>query len=154
MDFDVDIIRKTVCPVEDGFLRVVVERTVALAGRPSSISGGSVSVSIVLTDDEETRLFNREHRDRDTTTDILSFPSFEDGVFEADPDGTVPLGDLILSVPFVTRSAEEDGVSFGREFTYILSHGVLHLLGYDHSETMFRIQDTVTDSLAGGSGVE
>jgi len=154
MDFDIDIIRKADCPAGDGFLRSIVERTVALSGRPSSVSRVRVALSVVLTDDTEVRAMNRRHRDRDATTDILSFPNFEDGVFESDPDGTVPLGDLVLSVPFAVRSAEEDGVPFGREFAYILSHGVLHLLGYDHSEEMFRIQDTVTDGIAGENGVE
>ncbi len=154
MDLDIDIIRKADCPVGDGFLRSVVERTVALSGGPSSVSRTRVALSVILTDDAEVRAMNQQHRDRDATTDILSFPNFEGGAFEADPDGAVQLGDLVLSVPFVVRSAEEDHVPFDREFAYILSHGVLHLLGYDHSEAMFSLQDAVTDGAASEDGVE
>lgn len=91
---------------------------------------------------------NRDHRDRDATTDILSFPAFDSTDFEADAEGVIFLGDLVLSVPFIIRSAEEDGVSFERELAYILSHGVLHVLGFDHSEGMFAIQDAVADAVA------
>lgn len=154
MNFDIEIIRKSECEVGDDFLRLVVEETVARGARPSFTPCERLGISIVLTDDEEVREYNREHRGKDATTDILSFPISESGPIESDAEGNCSLGDLILSVPFIARSAEEDGVSFVREFAYVLSHGVLHTLGHDHSEEMFAIQDAVTDSVAGQGGVE
>jgi rRNA maturation RNase YbeY len=154
MNRDIDIIRKTDCPVDDAFLRAVVDSAIVQSRRSFPVSAGRVSVTVVLTDDAEVRAMNRDHRDRDATTDILSFPTFDGSDFEANAEGTVFLGDLVLSVPFIIRSAEEDGVSFERELAYILSHGVLHVLGLDHSEEMFAIQDAVADGIEAGGSVE
>ena len=154
MNVDIEIIRKKECEVRDDFLRLVVETTIARVGRSSFVSHDRISVSIVLVDDGLIRELNREHRGKDASTDILSFPTSESDPIEPDPEGDCMLGDLILSVPFIAPSAESDGVSFERELAYVLSHGVLHLLGHDHSEDMFAIQEAVTDSVAGEGSVE
>jgi probable rRNA maturation factor len=61
-------------------------------------------------------------------------------------DESVVLGQLFLCYDYIVKAAEEDGVSLEREMAYILSHGVLHLLGYDHTEEMFAIQDCISES--------
>jgi len=96
-------------------------------------------INILLTDDEGIREVNRDMRDIDRATDVLSFPMFDltpgehPDEMDADPDtGLVPLGDMCISVERARAQAEEYGHSFEREICYLCVHSVLHLLGYDH----------------------
>jgi probable rRNA maturation factor len=107
------------------------------------------SVSITITDDESIRAINREHRDIDRSTDVLSFPMVqypepaafaileEEGMeSEAfDPDsGELLLGDVVLSADHITAQAEAYGHSVRREYAFLIVHSLLHLVGYDHME--------------------
>lgn len=105
------------------------------------------SVSLLLTDNEGIREYNRDYRGIDRETDVLSFPniSFEkEGDFtqveaaEADcfdPDsGELVLGDIILSVERIRSQALEYGHSQMREFAFLTAHSMFHLCGYDHME--------------------
>lgn len=98
-------------------------------------------VNVLLTDNEGIREINREYRDIDRATDVLSFPMFEfvpgefpENVTELlDPGSALlPLGDMAISVEKVRAQAEEFGHSQERELGYLTVHSVLHLLGYDH----------------------
>ena len=96
-------------------------------------------VDVLLTDDEGIHAVNLEMRGVDRPTDVLSFPSFDfrpgevPGEGDADPaTGLVPLGDMCLSMERVKAQAAEYGHSNRRELAYLVTHSVLHLLGYDH----------------------
>lgn len=97
-------------------------------------------VSVMLTDDEGIRRVNREFRDVDRATDVLSFPmnelspgAFDPEMCETDPDsGLILLGDMMISVPRCEEQGEEFGHGYEREIMYLTVHSVLHLLGYDH----------------------
>jgi probable rRNA maturation factor len=95
-------------------------------------------VSVLITDDAGIRGINREFREIDKPTDVLSFPAQElvPGEFapgETDLNtGLMPLGDIILSAQRVDAQAQEYGQSRERETAYLVIHSVLHLLGYDH----------------------
>lgn len=91
------------------------------------------SASIVLTNDEVIREYNRDYRSIDRATDVLSFPCDEGDELFAPPDGF--LGDIMISVPTCERQAEELGNTFLRELAFLTVHGMLHLLGYDHIES-------------------
>ena len=98
-------------------------------------------INVLLTDNAGIREINRDYRDVDRETDVLSFPMFE---FEPeyfpedvsdllDPGtGLLPLGDMALSIEKIHAQAEEFGHSREREIGYLTVHSVLHLLGYDH----------------------
>lgn len=87
-------------------------------------------VSILVTDDEEIRILNREYRDTDKATDVLSFAMQEgEGARFA---GDV-LGDIVLSAPTAARQAREAKRPLRDEATMLLAHGLLHLLGWDHA---------------------
>ena len=98
-------------------------------------------INVLLTDNAGIREINRDLRDVDRETDVLSFPMFEftPGEFPEDvtelldpgPD-LLPLGDMALSVEKIKSQAEEFGHSQEREIGYLTVHSVLHLLGYDH----------------------
>ncbi|HJQ83346.1 MAG TPA: rRNA maturation RNase YbeY [Candidatus Binatia bacterium] len=88
-------------------------------------------LSILLVSDREMRTLNRRWRDRDRTTDVLSFSQREGG--ERAPAGL--LGDVVISVDTARRQAGVRRTSLGREADRLLIHGLLHLLGYDHERS-------------------
>ncbi|MCF4152080.1 rRNA maturation RNase YbeY [Dethiosulfovibrio sp. F2B] len=94
----------------------------------------SVSVSIATVDEETMRQLNKSYRDCDDSTDVLSFPQWEeDGVFSPPEEWTeLPLGDVVICAPVVNRNAEERNESYDREMALMVFHSVLHLLGWDH----------------------
>ena len=98
-------------------------------------------INVLLTDNAGIREINRDYRDVDRETDVLSFPMFEftPGDFPEDVSNLLdpgspilPLGDMAISVEKVQAQAEEFGHSEDRELGYLTVHSVLHLLGYDH----------------------
>lgn len=90
-------------------------------------------VSVTLVDDERIRELNCRYRDIDRSTDVLSFPLGENGVYETNYDtGAKLLGDIVISVPHAVAQAEEYGHSLQREIGFLTVHSMLHLLGYDH----------------------
>ena len=96
-------------------------------------------VDVLLTNDSGIHAINREMRQVDRPTDVLSFPEFDltpgqlPGAEDADPGtGLVPLGDMVISMERVAAQAKEYGHSNRRELSYLVVHSVLHLLGYDH----------------------
>ncbi len=106
-----------------------------------------VQVNVLLTDNEGIHQFNKEYRDIDRETDVLSFPNVdfeEPGFYEIEEDmeasyfdpesGELILGDIIISVDKVKEQAESYGHSQKREFAFLVAHSMLHLSGYDHIE--------------------
>ncbi len=94
---------------------------------------GSAEVDVSLVDNEQIRAINREQRNLDVPTDVLSFPLGEGGVYDQNPaTGAYMLGDIVISLERAEAQAEEYGHSFQREVGYLTVHSMLHLLGYDH----------------------
>lgn len=104
-------------------------------------------INLTLTDNEGIHIINKEYRDIDRATDVLSFPmlsydtpgdfSFlmDENDDDFNPDtGEAILGDIIISVDKVREQAEEYGHSELREFAFLITHSMLHLFGYDHME--------------------
>ena len=98
-------------------------------------------INVLVTDDAGIRIINRESRQLDKPTDVLSFPMFQltpgnppsDWTEYQDPDtGLVPLGDMCISLERAVAQAQEFGHSTRREVGYLTIHSMLHLLGYDH----------------------
>lgn len=88
-----------------------------------------VEISLSFVGEEEIRTLNREYRNRDDITDVLSFPLEEDF-----PQGNELLGDIVLCVKRAEEQAREYGHSTERELIYLSIHSLFHLLGYDHME--------------------
>ena len=83
-------------------------------------------VSVTFADNEGIQAINREYRNIDAPTDVLSFPLFEE------QGGKKQLGDIVLSLERCAAQAQEFGHSFERECAFLTVHSTLHLLGYDH----------------------
>lgn len=116
---------------EEAQWRPLVERVAAaIAARPELIVPDEAELSLLLTDDAHIRVLNRQWRDQDKPTNVLSFPSADE-----DDDEPGPLiGDVIVAHETTAREAAEEGKSFEDHFTHLLVHGLLHLFGYDHVE--------------------
>ena len=129
--------------VQIAVLEETAYRTLALTNAPEE-SG----MSLYLTGDDELQQLNREHLGIDAPTDVLSFPiSFEDP-----ESGQAYLGDILISVPTAARQAEAGGHPLVDEIQLLLVHGILHLLGHDHTtpeekSTMWQIQESILTSL-------
>ena len=90
-------------------------------------------VDVSFVDNEGIRAINKEHRDIDSATDVLSFPLGENGIYDHNPEtGAAQLGDIVLSFERAREQADEFGHSLEREVGYLTVHSMLHLLGYDH----------------------
>lgn len=94
-------------------------------------------VSVTLTNPENIQSLNKQYRDIDKPTDVLSFPMFEKAeideiVLNKDFENEDVLGDMVISIPRVEEQAKEYGHSFERELSYMVVHSFYHLMGYDH----------------------
>lgn len=90
-------------------------------------------VNIIMVDNEQIREINRQHRNIDSVTDVLSFPLGENGQYDTNPEtGNKMLGEIILSIERAGEQAHTYGHSLQREVGYLVVHSMLHLLGYDH----------------------
>ncbi|SNZ06360.1 probable rRNA maturation factor [Persephonella hydrogeniphila] len=109
----------------------------------------NVELSITLTDNETIKQINKQWRNKDKPTDVLSFP------IDEKPAGYRyrVLGDVVISLPYAKKQAEEIGIPYKNEIVRLLTHGILHLLGYDHevcpaeAKKMFDLQDRIFEKI-------
>lgn len=96
-----------------------------------------VNLSVVITDNENIKEINREQRGIDNPTDVLSFPGYEKeewNKLKVKEDEIVYIGDIVVSKERIIEQSKEYETGFEREFCYLIAHGMLHLMGYDHIE--------------------
>ena len=123
-------------------------------------------INILITDNEGIRMYNREYRNIDRETDVLSFPNvpfelpsdfsvaeeMEADCFQPD-SGELILGDIILSCDRILEQAESFGHSIRREYAFLIAHSMLHLCGYDHMEDTEReVMETRQREILAGEG--
>ena len=106
----------------------------------------TLAVELIFTDGEEIRRLNREMRDTDKVTDVLSFPTLdgikgeeirgEDFPYDIDEEGNLLIGSIAICCERAKEQAEEYGHSYNRELHYLIVHGIMHCLGYDHMNDM------------------
>ena len=115
---------------------------------------GSAEISLTYVDNVQIREMNKEYRDKDAVTDVLSFPLGENGDYDVNPDtGCYMLGDIVISLERAEEQAKEYGHSFERETAFLATHSMFHLLGYDHEnsaeedELMRKKQSAVLEKL-------
>lgn len=90
-------------------------------------------VNVTFVDDDEIKFLNTEFRNIENSTDVLSFPLGEDGIYDENPEnGAKMLGDVVISVDHAVKQADAYGHSLQREIAFLTVHSMLHLLGYDH----------------------
>ncbi len=130
-------------------IRMLCRRACAAVLKGEGIVG-NVEIDISFVNDEEILRLNKDFRNIDASTDVLSFPLGDNENKEINPATNAwMLGDVIISVEHAVRQAEEYGHSIQREIAFLTVHSVLHLLGYDHvnggieAETMREKEENV-----------
>ncbi len=125
-------------PECDYYLKSVVRRAIIETLEYEDIIFG-VEVSVTFCDNDYIKKLNSAFRDKDSATDVLSFPmyNFDDDDIEVaeNPDGTLSLGDIVISLDRAAEQAREIGHSLEREVAFLVIHSTLHLLGYDHERS-------------------
>lgn len=121
----------------------LIDRVVTKCFEVENLDENKVYISITLTTPEEIREINKQYRNIDKETDVLSFPIFEkkdidmlrkNGEIVDEDAPQEVLGDIVISVKRVEEQAKEYGHSVERELAYMIVHGFYHLMGYDHIE--------------------
>lgn len=115
----------------------IIEKVLKKCFEEEKIVNSKLLITITLTNAENIRKINKEYRNVDKATDVLSFPMFEKDELSKKIKGKAfehedILGDIIISIPKVEEQAKEYGHSFERELSYMIVHGFYHLMGYDH----------------------
>lgn len=98
--------------------------------KETGVSG--IDIDLTLLGNAAIRKLNKQYRKKDKATDVLSFPLFEK---KEARKGNIFLGDIVISIPVALRQAKEHQVSFKAELLFLLIHGTLHLLSYDHEKS-------------------
>lgn len=91
----------------------------------------TAELSVLIVDDIAIQKFNRDYLERDRPTNVISFSQQEGETFDV-PGSGVLLGDVVISADTAWRDAQEAGIEMFAELVFLLLHGILHLLGYDH----------------------
>lgn len=111
----------------------IIKKVLQKCFEEENLQDKKLYVNVVLTNDENIRNINREHRQIDKPTDVLSFPMYEKEELEnLKLENEDILGDMVISIERVEEQAKEYGHSFERELAYMVVHSFYHLLGYDH----------------------
>lgn len=93
----------------------------------------NAEVDVTFVNDEQIRTYNKKFRNIDKSTDVLSFPLGQDGIYDTNPEtGNKMLGDVVISIDHALAQADLYGHGLRREIAYLTVHSMLHLLGYDH----------------------
>jgi len=147
MMWDIEITNETEedLSLYEGLIKAIFAESLNFSQRQLPKEG---EVSITIVSNAEMQLINHEHRGKDSTTDVLSFPQYE--AYELENLKYAMLGDIIISIDKARTQAKEYGHSIERELAFLTTHGALHLLGYDHQtsedeKTMFALQDEILD---------
>ena len=135
-DVDIQVSPEFVAQVDSAWLAAVTREILSQERQSPAASRleQSCRLTIVITDDDEIHALNRDYRQIDRPTDVLSFAAMEGDAFIGPPDEAPYLGDVIISFPTAAQQAPEHGHSVPAELALLVVHGVLHLLGYDHGE--------------------
>ncbi len=115
----------------------IIKKVIEQCFKEEKLQNSKLYISITLTTPNQIQKINKEYRNIDKETDVLSFPMFEkneieEKIKENNFEHEDVLGDIVISIDKVKRQAVEYGHSFERELAYMLVHGFYHLMGYDH----------------------
>lgn len=130
---------------EDETYEKTIKKVIEKCFKEERIENSKLCLTITLTNPQNIREINKEYRNVDKETDVLSFPMFEKEELEEKIKKQAfehedVLGDIVISIKRVEEQAKEYGHSFERELSYMLVHGFYHLMGYDHIEEADKIK--------------
>jgi probable rRNA maturation factor len=133
------------------FRAVSLEFDDVLGDAGSDAASIDAEIGVTVVDAEEIRELNRDYRGNDSVTDVLSFPQYDDMEELAEDlvscEAAVLIGDVVICYDRVLSQAEEYGTGVTREFVYLFTHSILHLMGYDHMEEEERAEMRAREEL-------
>ncbi len=117
----------------------IIKPVIEACYKEEKLTNSKLTIQITLTNPQNIRKYNKEYRNIDKETDVLSFPMFEkveldEKIKNQDFPYEDILGDMVISIDRVKEQAVEYGHSFKRELSYMVVHSFYHLMGYDHME--------------------
>lgn len=118
----------------EAWLTQMAENLAELCGDGDAGTTPEYEISLLLTTDAEVQKLNHNYRDKDQPTDVLSFAALEVDAPPLPAGEPLPLGDIIISIETAQRQAQRQGHSLATELQWLASHGLLHLLGWDHPD--------------------
>ncbi|WP_209123011.1 rRNA maturation RNase YbeY [Alkalihalobacillus sp. BA299] len=150
-NFEIDILDETSKVTKD---QILLTKNILIEAAKMEGLTGPTEISVTFVDDNRIQEINRDYRGKDTPTDVISFALNEEGEEEIqiiDPEGPNVLGDIIISIPRTIEQSHNYEHSFERELGFLLVHGFLHLLGYNHhteeeEKRMFSRQEEILNA--------
>jgi len=144
---NLEINNATQSPIEDSFLVAVVEKIFAELNW-DFFDGKDVIISLAFVAPGEIQKLNKDYRQHDDVTDILSFPEHHSQgeikrAVEEAQGAELFLGELILCYDDIKKYVQKENIELSQELANVVSHGILHLLGFAHGEAMFALQERV-----------
>ncbi len=118
----------------DYYFKLVVRRAVKATLEYLDIESDT-EVSVTFCDNEYIKSLNKQYRNKDSATDVLSFPIYDFDSEEIPEDEPLMLGDIVISIERAKEQAKEIGNTFLEEIAFLVVHSMLHILGYDHERS-------------------
>ena len=126
------------------FISDVVKKTIARA-RYSCLQKKDINLSIAFVSASQIKKLNRIYRRKNQVTDVLSFANYRDlAKLKKERERSVFLGDILIYLEYAKKSAKIINIPLEKEIAFVISHGVLHLLGFRHGKEMFELQDVIS----------
>lgn len=134
----ITIVNKTRKRIKNSFIRKIIGKTIEISGKKVK----DIILSVVFVSKKEIQLINKAYRRKNRPTDVLSF-DYSSGYNKNQQKDKIE-GELFFSPEIIAKSAKKNEVPFSQELAYVLSHGVLHILGMRHGKKMYKMQDKVS----------
>lgn len=149
MRVNLEVNNKTKSPLQEDFLRLVVREALRESGR-EFLADKNIYLSVALVAPEEIKDLNRKYRRKNAVTDVLSFAEYENiRALQKAEEKKIFLGELILCYTDIKEYTQKEKLDLKKELAEVVSHGVLHLLGFDHSKRMFATQAKAVNKING-----
>lgn len=140
MKLEIEVNNKSKSPVEDKFFFRIIKDTLERSGM-NFLKARDINVGLALVNSGEIRKLNRIYRKKDSVTDVLSFSEYKNSSEMENSNGKkMFLGEIILCYNDIKKYSRKEKINFEEELARVVSHGILHLLGFRHGKEMFRIQ--------------
>lgn len=146
MILKIEINNKSKSPVAKGLVWKIAKKTLNVSFF-EFLKKKEILLSVALVGPAEIKKLNKNFRKIDKATDVLSFAEYKSfEKIKKEKNDEIFLGELILCYNDIASYAKQEKIKIRRELAEVISHGVLHLLGFDHSEEMMRIQKEVAEN--------
>jgi probable rRNA maturation factor len=144
MKINLEINNLTKIPIKKAFFKNVAKKTLENSGY-DFLKNKNISISLAIVEKTEIKRLNKSYRKKNETTDVLSFAEYRNiGEIRRTKDKEIFLGELILCYDDIKEYARKYGLNLKKETGKVISHGILHLLGFRHGKKMFDVQKNVS----------